>query len=131
MSDRLSESSQVVQDDVRVRAKFILTRFAQMFSIEHRQIGIRVESCKDETSLWMEYAVQVLNRGEWRRDERKRQIADDAMDGVVLEGKSLRPISLHPFGGHGRIACEGACEVVVDLSMQSTKTLSSVRQRVV
>ena len=49
---------------------------------------------------------------------------------MVLERKALRPIRLHPFGGHGGVDREGAREVAVEFPVQGTKTLSSLRQRV-
>ncbi len=52
------------------------------------------------------------------------------MEGVVFEGKALRPIRVHPFGGHGGVDGEGASEVAVEFPVQGTKTLSGLRQRV-
>ena len=99
MPDGLSESSQVVQDDVSLWTKFILIRSVQMPAIEHREIGVGVEDCEDQAPLRMKHAVQLTNRDQWRGDERERQIADDAVEGLVLEGKTLRPIRLHPISG--------------------------------
>src|SRR6267143_489316 len=78
----------------------------------------------------MEHAVQLPNRDQGRGDEREGQIADDAMEGMILERKALRPIHVHPFGGQGGVDGEGTSEVAVELPMQGTKTLSSLRQRV-
>src|SRR6185295_12439635 len=78
----------------------------------------------------MEYAVQLSNRDQWRADEWKGQIADDTMERVVLEGKTLHPIRIHPVGDHGGVAHEGTCEVAVEFPVQRTKTLSGLCQRV-
>ena len=130
MADGLSESPQVVQDDVGLWTKFILIRSVEMPAIEHRKIGVGVEDREDQAPLRMEHAVQLTNRDQWRVDERERQIADDAVEGVVLEGKALRPIRLHPIGGQGGVDGEGACKIAVEFPMQGTKTLSGLRQRV-
>src|SRR4249920_1737513 len=78
----------------------------------------------------MEYAVQLSNRDQWGGDEWKGQIADNTMERVVLNGKALRPIRMHPFGGHGGVDHEGAREVAVEFPVQNTKTLSGLCQRV-
>ncbi len=71
MPDGLSESSQVLQDDVGLRTKFILIRSAQMTAIEDREIGVGVEDREDQAPLRMEHAVQLPNRDQWRGDERE------------------------------------------------------------
>ena len=71
MPDGLSESSQVVQDDLGLWTKFILIRLVQVPAIEHLEIGVGVEDREDQTPLRMEYAVQLSNRDQWRGDERE------------------------------------------------------------
>ena len=72
MPDGLSESPQVVQDDVGLWTKFILIRSVQMPAIEYREISVGVEDCEDQAPLRMEYAVQLPNCDQWRGDERER-----------------------------------------------------------
>lgn len=126
MPDGLSESPQVVQDNLGLWTEFILIRSLEMPAIEHREIGVGVEYREDQAPLRMEHTVQLPNRDQWRRDEREGQIADDAMEGVILDGKALRPIRVHPFGGQGGVDGEGASEVVVEFLVQGTKTLSGL-----
>ena len=71
MPDGLSEPPQVVQDDLGLWTKFILTRSVQVPAIEHREIGIGVEDREDQAPLRMEHAVQLPNREQWRGDERE------------------------------------------------------------
>ena len=71
MPDSLSESPQIVQDDLGLWAEFILIRSREMPAIEHREIGVWVEDREDQAPLRMEYAVQLSNRDQWRGDERK------------------------------------------------------------
>ena len=130
MPDGLSESPQEVQDDVGLGTKFILIRSVQMPAIEHRKIGVGVEDRDDQASLRMEHAIQLSNCVQWRGDEWEGQIADTAMEGVVLEGKALRPICVHPFAGQGRMDAQGACEITIEFPMQVAKILSGLCQRV-
>lgn len=71
LPDGLSKSPKMVQDDLGLRAKFILIRSVQMLAVEHREIGIWVEDCEDEAPFRMERAVQLSNRDQWRGDERE------------------------------------------------------------
>ena len=97
MPNGFAQASQVVQDDLGLGTEFILIRSVQMPAIEHREISVGVEDREDQAPLRMKHAVQLTNRDQWRGDERERQIADDAVEGLVLEGKTLRPIRLHPI----------------------------------
>lgn len=69
--DSLSESPQVVQDDLGLWTEFILIRSLEMLAIEHREIGIGVENREDQAPLRMEDAVQLPNCDQWRGDERE------------------------------------------------------------
>lgn len=55
--DGLSESTQVMQDDVGLLTKFILMRSVQVAAVEGGKIGVGVEDCKDQAPLWMKYTV--------------------------------------------------------------------------
>jgi hypothetical protein len=45
--DSLSESPQVMQDDLGLWTEFILIRSLEMLAIEHREICVRVENRED------------------------------------------------------------------------------------
>src|SRR6266849_10548438 len=130
MPDGLSETPQIVQEDLGLWAKFILTRSVEMPAIEDREIGVWVEDREDQAPFRTEHAVQLPNRNQWGGDKWERQIADDSMEGAVFEEKALRPIRADPFGAEGWVNHEGTREVAVEFQVQGTKTLSGLPQRV-
>lgn len=71
VANRFSESSKVMQHDLRVGLEFVLVRSAEVMAVENRKIRGGVEGGEDEASLRMKDTKKFTNHGDGGGDKWK------------------------------------------------------------
>ena len=94
VANGFTEPAEIVQDNLGGSSKLVLSRDAQMTTVERGEISLGLKTGHDEHPLRVQGPKRLSETGERGGSEGEREMIEDSIDGMVQERKGRIPVQL-------------------------------------
>ncbi len=130
MANGFANTTEKVEERLRLHAELVLIRLAEVPSIERREVGIWVKGGQDEAAFGMYGPVPIPKRGQRGGDVGQGKIAHQAIEGGGLKRNGFSPIGLHPSDGDRRHRGQPADKSGSEFPLQRMNGMASTSDRI-